>query len=204
MTCITSSLDIPRFSVSLLIIISYTYFTCEFNSNNLFFLGKIWSYVIGFLPILSKTLNNVCLGTGARPNSKQASSHCPLKDGYRLFTKASFSLGQLASNHQWSLLLFSACLYSATLAVSVSCGADNSFHDSMGINSQCPTTNFARTATLSRFIRSSYLAFSCCGLIYFRFLPLFFLKYSWMWRAPRERQRSMIWFRRRTNRRKGT
>ena len=203
MDCITSFLDIPRFAVSILIIISSTYFTCKFDSNDLLFSGKTLSYVIGFLLILRKTLNTVYLGTGSRPNSKQASSHCPLRDGYQLFTKASFSLVQLASDHQWFFFFFPARLSSGTLTVDVSCGAENSSHDSMGINYQYPTTNFSHTTTFSCFIHSSCLAFSWCGLMIF-FSP------SSSWNTlecgvnlERE-QRRMGRFRRRTNRRKRT
>ena len=142
--------------------------------------------MIDFLTILRKTLNTVCLGTGSNPNSKQASSNCTVKYGYWLLTKASFSLGQLAYVHQWFLCFFAACISSATLTVAVSCRAENSAPDSMGINYQHPTTNYAWNITLPRFIHSSCLDFSCCGWMNFRFTPLFFLKYSWMWRDTRE------------------
>ena len=100
MTCITSLLDIPRFSVSILTIISSTYFTWFSYNNTIFFIGRAFSYVIVFLPILWKALNTVCLGTGSKHNSKQASSHFPLKDGYQLFTRSFFGLGQSSSVHQ--------------------------------------------------------------------------------------------------------
>ena len=176
MTCITSFLDIPRFAVSILIKIFSTYFTWISDRNELFLTGNTLSYVIGFLLILHKTLNTFCLVTVSKPNYKQASSHCPLKDGYQLFSKAYFSLSQLASVHQWFLCFFSARLPSAALTVAVSCGSDNSAPDYMGINSQYPTTNFAWTITLPCSIRSLYLEFSWCGLMDFRFLPPFFLK----------------------------
>ena len=160
--------------------------------------------MIGFLPILRKKLNTVYLGNWSRPNSKQATSHYPLKYGSRLFTKAFFSLGQLACDHHWLLFFFfPARLSSETLTLDVSCGAKNSSHDSMGINSHYPKTNFARNITLTFFIRSSCLALSCCGLMNFSFLPLFFLKYLLnVVCSERERQRSMGRFRRRTNRQK--
>ena len=186
MTCITSFLDIPRFAVSLLTIISSTYFTCRTSINALFFLGKAFSYVIGFLPILCKKINTICLGTGSKRKSKLDSSRFPIKAGYQLSTNNFFSLGQFSYVRQLFLCLFSSGLSFATLTVAVSCGAENSAPGSMGINYQYPTTNFARTITLICFICSSCLAFYCCALINIRFLPLIFLKYYLMWRAPRD------------------
>ena len=136
MTCITFFLDIPRFSLSILTIISSTYFTCLSDSNDLLFVGKEISYLIGFLPILYKTFNNVCLGTGSKPNSKQDSSRFPLTYGYQLFTKSSFSLSQLYSVHHEFLCFFAAGISYSTLTVAVPCGANNPDPDSMGINSQ--------------------------------------------------------------------
>ena len=177
MTCTTSLLEIPRFVVPLLTIISYIYFTLFSDSNALFFIGKVFSYVISFLKTLYKTLNTVCLLNGSKPNSKQASSHCPLKYGYRLFTKDFSSLGQFYSVHQQFLCFFAVGISSATLTVTMSCGADNSAPDSMGINSQYLTTNFYWTITFLNFIRSSCLDFSCCGLMNFSFFPLLLMKY---------------------------
>ena len=106
MTYITSFLYIPRFAVSLLTIISSTYFTCLSDRNDLFLIGKEFSYVIGFLPILCKKMNNFCLGTGSKRNSKQASPHCTPTAGYRLFTKYFFSLCQFSSVHQKIIYFF--------------------------------------------------------------------------------------------------
>ena len=186
MTCIFSFLDIPRFSVSLLEIISFTYFAWISDRNYIFFIGKAWSYVISFLTILCKKLNNVCLGIGSNHNSKLASSHFPLTAGYRLYNKYLLSLVHFSSVHQLFICFFSAGIFFVTLTVAMSCGANNSSHGYIGIKSQYPTTNFAWTITLLFFIRSSCLAFSCCGLMNFRFLPLLFLEYSWMWLAPKE------------------
>ena len=142
---------------------------------------------MGFLPILCKILNTVCLGTGYKTNSKKYSSHCSLTSGYQLFTKDFFRLGQFSSVHHEFLCLFSVGISFLSLTVVVSCRADNSAPDFMGINSPYPTTNFSHNITLLILILSSCLDFSCCVLMDFHFHPLFFLKYSLMWSSPRER-----------------
>ena len=133
--------------------------------------------MIGFLTILCKKWNTVCLGTGYNPNPKQALSHCNLTAVYQLFTKALFSLEHFYSVHNEFICFFATGLYFVTLTVAVSFRADKSAPDSMGVNSQFPTTNFAWTIKLLRLIYSSCLASSCCGLMHFRFLPLLLLKY---------------------------
>ena len=129
--------------------------------------------MIGCLPILCKKFNNVFLRTGSKHNPKLSSSQCTLTDGYQIFTKAFFSLGQLSYVCQLLLYLFDDGLSFETLTVTVSYGDKNPAPDSMGINYQYPTTNFYRTITLICFICSSCLALSCCGLMHFSFLPLF-------------------------------
>ena len=74
----------------------------------------------------------------------------------------------------------------------------------MGINSKYPTTKFAWTITLLCFIVSSCLAFSFCGLMHF-FSPSLLLEIIFnVVCSDRDRQRRMIRFIRRTNRRKIT
>ena len=124
MTYITSFLDIPRFAVSPLTIISSTYFTCLSGSNALFFIGKAFSYAIGFLPILCKALNTVRFGNGSNHKSKQGSSHFPLTAGYGIFTKYFLRIGQFYSIHHEVIYSFATILYFSTLTVAVSCGAD--------------------------------------------------------------------------------
>ena len=134
--------------MSLLQIISSTYFTWLYDRNALFFIGKVLSYVIGFLPIICKTLNPFCFGTGYNTNSNQASLHCLLIDGYWLFTKSFSSLGQFSSVHHKVPCLFATNISFTSLTVSIFYGAENSASDYMGINYQYQTTNFARDISL--------------------------------------------------------
>ena len=183
--CITSLLDIPRFDMSLVTIISSTYFTCICDINYWFLIGKAFSYVIGLLLILCKELVNIFQVMGYLPNSKQSASHTPSTSGFLHLSISFFSLGQLSYFHQKSLFLFDDGSSNSLVTADVSCSDELSDPYSMGINYPKPTTNFTQAVTLIWFLRSSRLAVSWCGLMNFLFLALLLLRLSWIFSAPR-------------------
>ena len=164
--------------MSLVTIISSTYFTCLCDSNVRFLLGDKFLYVIALLPILCKQLVTACQGTVFSTNSEQAASDTPLTAGFLRLSIDFFSLVQFSSFHHKSLFHFAAGSSNSLVTVAVSCSDELLAPDSMGINSSKPKTKFVWTVTLIYFLCSSCPAFSSCGLIHFRFLPLFFLEYS--------------------------
>ena len=186
-TCITFFLYNPTLSVSHVTIISLTWFTWLCESNNWFLRGGSFLYVIDLLPIFFKQFAAVIWGTGSSHNSKSRSSHTPSTVWFLGLSIYCFSLVQFSSFHHKVLFLFSAGSLFSLVTVAVSWSGELLAPDSMVIDSPKPTTNFAWTVTLIWFLWSFLLDFSLFGLMGFRFLPLFFLKYSWIWSAPRER-----------------
>ena len=151
-TFITSFLDILTPAVSLVIIITSTYFTCLCNSNARFLRGKAFSYVMGLLPIIFKLFSTVIQGTGPSPNPKSPTLHTPYTVGLLSLYSNLFSLGNSSSLHHKVIFLFAFGYSFSLVTVAVSYSAELSDPDSMGINSQKPTTNFAWTVTLIFFL----------------------------------------------------
>ena len=126
--CITSFLDIPRFSMSLVTIISSTYFTFICYSNECFLLGKAFSNFIGILPILCKQLVTVILGMG--------SSHTPLTARFLRISRSLFSFGLFSSFRHKVLIHFAAGSSNSFITMAVSCSDELSDPNSIGTNSQ--------------------------------------------------------------------
>ena len=175
-TYITSFPKIPECYVSLVTIISSTAFTCVCDSNALFLRGKALSYVIGLLPIIFKIFplsfeeHDPCL----TPKPLHHTLHLPLDSSVSPETSSDLdsyspSTTKLSFFCCWLLILLGNC--------GLFCSYGLPAPDYTGISSPKPTTNFSWTVTLIFFLRSSHLEISCSGLLDFRFLHLFLLKY---------------------------
>ena len=177
MTCITSFLDNPRFTVSLVTNISSTYFNWLYD----FFLrGKSLSYVIGLLQKLCKKLAAVIWGMGSLPKSKPPSSHTSSTFVLLSISRCFFNIDQLSSFHHKGLFAFLLVPYYPLVTVAVSWSAKLSDHDSKDIKAPKPKTNLSWTVTLIYDLHSSRLDFSWCVLLNFFFPSLLILKYSWI------------------------
>ena len=119
-TCITSFLNIPTLTVSILTIIYLTYFTCICDISYRFIRGKELSYVIGLLPIFFKQLYNVIQGTISSPNSKSLSSHTPYTIFFLSISVCFFRIGNFSSFHHKVLFHLSAGSSFSLITVSVS------------------------------------------------------------------------------------
>ena len=102
----TNLLDIPRFDVSPVKNISSMYFNFLWYINARFIMGKKFSYVIGFLPILCKQLVNFFQGMVSSPKYIQAASHNLLTAEFVRPSIAFFSFVQLSSFHHKVLFYF--------------------------------------------------------------------------------------------------
>ena len=175
MTCITSFLDILRFAMSLVTTISSKYLTCLSDSNTRYLREKAFSYVIGLLPILFKQSTTFYRGMVSSSKSKYPSSHTPYTIEFLNLSTDFFCLVQFSSFYHEVLFRFTAGLSFSLITAAVYSSAELSHPDSMWTNTPKPTTILSQTATLICLLRSSRLDFSCCGLNFFRFIPLLFL-----------------------------
>ena len=127
-------------------------------------------------PIHHKQLETFIKEMLSISNSKYPSLHTPYTVGLLSLSRSLLILDQFSSFHHKSLYCNASGSSFYLVSVAVSCYAELSAPDSMGINYQKPTTNFPRASTLIFFLHPLILYLSWCSLMNFRFISLFFFK----------------------------